>query len=217
MESRIHDHVSPAFADEEIPVEFLVLHYTACTLEDTLKLFCVPEAKTCAHFVLGEDGSIHDLGGFWSGPIRKGAHAGVSQFELEGKKWESFNKFSVGIEMVNLNGNLLPFTEEQYESLARMLAHLQKRFPALKKAERVVGHEQIAGFRGKCDPGARFDWARFFEESFPGQPAPARPGKLSAEALAAFEKKHGKIDLKKLDAMDWSTLSSNLEKFLSET
>src|SRR6185295_3422686 len=155
MEKRIHDHVSPAFADEEIPVEFLVLHYTACTLEDTLKLFCGADAKVCSHFVLDLDGSIHDLGFFWSGPIKRGAHAGVSSFELEGRKWEGFNKFSIGIEIVNLNGNLLPYTEEQYESLARMVAHLQTRFPSLKTAQRVVGHEQIAGFRGKCDPGAR--------------------------------------------------------------
>jgi N-acetylmuramoyl-L-alanine amidase len=211
------DHSSPAFAREEVPVEFLVLHYTACSLEATLKLFCGPEAKTCAHFVLDTDGSVHDLGHFWSGPILRGAHAGVSSFELTGHKWESFNRFSIGIEIVNLNGNLLPYTEEQYQSLAQLVAHLQSRFPELKKAERVVGHEQIAGFRGKCDPGLRFDWKRFYAASFPGQPFPSRPCKLTPDALARFETANGKADPARMKGGDWSELSSKLEKFLADS
>src|SRR4051812_10806401 len=113
MESKIQDHSSPAFAHEEIPVEFLVLHYTACTLEETLRLFCGPDAKVCAHFVIATSGTLHDLGRFWTGPIRKGAHAGASGFEVQGKKWESFNSFSIGVELVNFNGNLFQYTEEQ--------------------------------------------------------------------------------------------------------
>jgi N-acetyl-anhydromuramyl-L-alanine amidase AmpD len=213
----IQDHSSPAFAPDEIPVEFLVLHYTACTLEETIRLFCGPDAKVCAHFVLATDGVIHDLGKFWTGTIRRGAHAGVSAFELGGRKWESFNKFSIGIEIVNFNGNLFPYTDAQYRALAALMKQMLSRFPALKDPNRVVGHEQIAGFRGKADPGLKFDWNRFFETSYPKQPKPTRPCLLQPEDLASFEKTHGKIDPARMGPKDWPELSSKLEKHLSKS
>jgi N-acetyl-anhydromuramyl-L-alanine amidase AmpD len=216
MGSTVLEHASPAFSDEVIPVEFLVLHYTACTLEETLKLFCTPGAKTCAHFVLDTNGDIYDLGRFWSSRIRKGAHAGASSLELGGKKWESFNAFSIGIELVNLNGNVVPYSEEQYQGLAELVGHLKMRFPELRKPERVVGHEQIAGFRGKADPGIRFDWKRFYERSYAGERVPSRESKLTKDALARFEAENGKIDPARMKPSDWPELSSRLEKFLAE-
>src|SRR3990167_1412693 len=136
--------LSPNFNATEIPVEFLVLHYTACSLERALELF-MGAAKTCAHFVLDESGVIYDLGGFLHGPIRQGAHAGESFCIEEGKEWRTFNQFSVGIEIVNLNGNLFPFTPAQYQALADLTRHLRQRFPALANPARIIGHEQIAG------------------------------------------------------------------------
>jgi N-acetyl-anhydromuramyl-L-alanine amidase AmpD len=215
MEPVIRRHAGAAFGSEKIQVEFLVLHYTACTLERTLELFCGPEAKTCAHFVIDFDGSIHELGDFWVGPILQGAHAGKSVFELEGKTWEAFNRFSIGVEIVNFNGNLVDYTAAQYEALGTLVRTLQSRFPALRDPARVVGHEQIAGFRGKADPGIRFDWKRFFSESYPGQTAPVREAILTQERLSRFEAVSGKIEPARMKAADWSELSSRLEAFLA--
>src|SRR5690242_7453695 len=97
---------SPNFSNEEISVEFIVIHYTACSLEDTLKIFCTSEKQVCAHFVIDTDGTLYDLGDFLNGPIKKGAHAGKSSFQLRGRSWEAFNTFSIGVELVNFNGNL---------------------------------------------------------------------------------------------------------------
>lgn len=202
------DRQSPNFSPQLIPVEFVVLHYTACSLERTFEIFSDPQRGVCAHFVLDTNGDLYDLGRFLEGPIRQGAHAGESYFNLDGKEYRAFNQFSIGIEIINLNGNLFPFTDAQYESLAESMKRLQTRFPALKDPARVVGHEQIAGHRGKCDPGLCFDWSRFFKMSYGAVLAPVRTAICS-------EKIRNEMLSMKLpatdDAMGWSKLSSELE------
>lgn len=213
MPCEIKPVTSPNFSPEKIPVEFLVLHYTACTLAETLRIFTTPEKQVCAHFVLDLDGTVYDLGGFWQGPILRGAHAGKSAFTLEGRQWEAFNKFSVGIEIINLNGNLFPYTDAQYDSLAKISKHLSQRFPALQNPNRVVGHEQIAGFRGKADPGLCFDWQRFFSLVYPGQKAPERKAVLSPSLLKEFQRTHSTQDL---SPEEYAALSSQLEAYVAK-
>lgn len=208
--------LSSNFSSDEIPVEFLVLHYTACSLEDTLEIFSDPEKQVCAHFVIDLDGTIYDLGGFWNGPIYRGAHAGKSSLELQGKNWEAFNKFSIGVEMVNFNGNVFPYTDGQYEALEELALHMKSRFPALQDPQRVVGHEQIAGFRGKSDPGRCFDWKRFYEYCYPGRPQPKRISILNAATMKKFEQLHGAIEPEKLKPSDWAEISAKLEAFAAE-
>lgn len=157
-----NDFRSPNFADDIIPAEFVVIHYTGCSLSKTLEIFTNEKSRVCAHFVIDEVGVCFDLGNFLSGPIRKGAHAGRSYLKSGGLRVESFNDFSVGIELVNLNGNLFDYPDAQYESLAELLSVLQKRFVTLKNSNRIVGHEHIAFWRGKSDPGIRFDWNNLF-------------------------------------------------------
>lgn len=199
---------SPFFSDHEIPVDFLILHYTACDLKQTLEIFTSSDRKVCAHFVLDTDGTIYDLGGFIDGPIRQGAHAGKSQLELNGKSYASFNQFSIGIEIINLNGNLLEYTEEQYTSLAQLVRHLQSRFPALKNPERIMGHEHLAYWRGKADPGVLFDWSKFFAS------VDLKPAKIHSVFACNNE------DIQWLNSQkpvkDWSLLSSELEARIAD-
>lgn len=155
-------HRSPNVEPQEIPVEFVVLHYTACDLEKTFEIFLRREGKVTSHFVVDTDGTCYDLGNFLEGPIRRAAHAGRSKLEVEGKQYSEFNGFSIGIEIVNFNGNLFPFTDAQYECLQELLIKLQQRFPVLRNPNRIIGHEHIAHWRGKCDPGIQFDWERLF-------------------------------------------------------
>jgi N-acetyl-anhydromuramyl-L-alanine amidase AmpD len=178
------DHPSPNFSDKLIPVEYVVIHYTACSLERTLEIFSDREKKVCAHFVLSENGDLYDLGNFYYGPIRQGAHAGETFFNVGGKTLRVFNEFSIGIEIVNLNGNVFPFRDAQYESLKELMLHLKNRFPTLNDPDRIVGHEQIAGHRGKADPGRCFDWARFYQSIYGDRKFPVREPKCSKERAA---------------------------------
>ena len=208
---------SPNFDREEIPVEFLVIHYTACTLEKTLKIFSDRTRKVCSHLVVDTDGAIYDLGHFWNGPIRRGAHAGVSHFEMDGNKYEKFNDFSIGVELVNFNGNLLEFPLAQYNSLTKIIKHFNRRFVMLNDPNRIVGHEQIAGFRGKIDPGICFDWKKMYTLAFPGEKIPERTPVLTSEKLKQFEAtRGGAIDPKSMKDEDWEKLNSDLEAFIGK-
>jgi N-acetylmuramoyl-L-alanine amidase len=166
--------VSPNHDPRPIDVRFLVLHYTAVDLARTLEIFTDPARKVAAHLVLDVDGALYECVPCWEGESLRGWHAGVSRWHDGASHREALNDCSIGIEIVNYNGNIFPFTDAQYGALTTIVSHLRQRYPALERAEAVLGHEQIAGFRGKADPGWRFDWTRFFATCYPDQLAPPR-------------------------------------------
>ena len=180
---------SPNCDQSEIDVEHLILHYTAVDLQGTLDIFMNREGGVSAHLVIDTDGEIYELVQCLEGKAWRAWHAGVSCY---GDR-EAFNDHSIGIELVNMNGNLFPYTEAQYESLQHVVQQLQQHYPALSDPERVLGHEHIAGFRGKADPGLHFDWQRFFNECYPGAQAPKR------EAICNNELQQALLPLAKLE------------------
>ena len=117
---RNREFTSPNYDPVEIPVEFLVLHYTAGDLASTLELFLDPAREVSAHLIIAEDGEVFELVPCWDGLVHKAWHAGRSFWIDPEKKWEEFNNFSIGIEIVNLNGNLFPYSERQYQALAEV-------------------------------------------------------------------------------------------------
>jgi N-acetylmuramoyl-L-alanine amidase len=206
------DHPSPNFTDKLIPVEYVVIHYTACSLERTLEIFSDRKKKVCAHFVLAENGDLYDLGNFYSGPTRQGAHAGETLLNVGDKTLRDFNEFSIGIEIVNLNGNVFPFWDAQYESLKKLMLRLTNRFPTLNDPDRIVGHEQIAGHRGKADPGRCFDWTRFYQSIYGDRQFPVREPKCSKERAALLDELIQNTNpADRDDPHFWSRISAELE------
>ena len=157
---------SPNFDPIQIPVEFLVLHYTAENLQSTLEIFMDTSRKVSSHLVIDQDGQVYELVECLDGFTQRAWHAGQSNWFENGAQWEQFNDFSIGIEIVNLNGNLLPFTPQQYDALKAVTSHLRMYYPALNSPQRVVGHEQIAGWRGKVDPGIFFNWQHYYQQNY---------------------------------------------------
>jgi len=165
---------SPYHTQTVIPIEFLVIHYTACDLERALAIFENPGCRVSCHFLLAEDGELFELVPcLTTGPLRA-AHAGHSTWTSEGHTWTGFNEFSVGIELVNFNGNLLEYSDQQYCSLASLINLLKNKFPPLRNPNRGLGHEHVAGWRGKADPGRCFSWSRLFNDCYPQMPPPTR-------------------------------------------
>ncbi|MFK0571760.1 N-acetylmuramoyl-L-alanine amidase [Endozoicomonas sp.] len=163
-----------------IPVEYLVLHYTAVDLQETLAIFTNPKSCVSSHLVIDTDGEVYELVDCLEGRAFRGWHAGVSQWEGV----QGLNDCSIGIELVNYNGNVFPFTDAQYLSLHRVVSRLKEHYPNLQNPRQIVGHEQIAGFRGKADPGLCFDWVRFYSENYPGVTPPQRQAVCPAELQA---------------------------------
>lgn len=177
---------SPNFTDLEIGVEFLVVHYSAANLQRTLDIFKSPTSEVSAHIVIDKDGAVYELVPCLDGKAMRAWHAGRSRLEVSTRQGprvvESFNDRSIGVELINENGNIFPYTERQYRSLFAVIERLKALYPALHHPESIVGHEQIAGFRGKCDPGLLFEWARLFAFCYPDQGAPTR-GAVASQAF----------------------------------
>ncbi|MGI9274823.1 MAG: N-acetylmuramoyl-L-alanine amidase [Endozoicomonas sp.] len=161
---------SPNCDRREIPVDYLILHYTAVDMQDSLKIFMNPDCAVSAHLLINLDGTVYELVDCLNGTAHRAWHAGVSRWEGH----EGLNDSAIGIELVNYNGNVFPFTDAQYETLEKIMSRLKSHYPALQNPERILGHEHIAGFRGKADPGLCFDWERFFNACYPGLGQPVR-------------------------------------------
>ena len=175
---------SPHTDGAPVPVEFLILHYTACSLQGALDIFLSKKRAVSCHLLIDRGGRIFEPIPCWDGVCLKAFHAGRSRLNFSEKRVD-FNNFSIGVELVNWNGNFYPYTERQYQSLFKALLHLQKLYPLLKDPRRILGHEHIAGFRGKADPGALFDWKRFFGEVCSCNDFGAEGGGNKAGATAA--------------------------------
>ena len=134
------------------------------------------------------------------------------------KIWENLNQCSIGIELINLNGNMFSYPDAQYAALHQLTQHLQERYPALMTSpDRVVGHEHIAGWRGKVDPGRYFDWSRYFKMNFSDfqTPWPDRSSLVDEKIWRKFVAGRGEINPKAMTDDQWPALSVELEAFMS--
>jgi len=87
----------------------------------------------------------------------------VSNWTVGGIVRKNINNYSIGIELEG-DGNLVPYTDSQYECLAELVRDLMNEYGIPK--ENIVGHEDIAPKR-KVDPGRHFDWKRFRNDIVP--------------------------------------------------
>jgi len=195
---------SPNTDGSIIDVQFLILHYTGCSLETTFRIFKNPKKKISSHLVIDQEGIIYEIVSCIKKPL-KAFHAGQSAW----RTWTNFNDHSIGVELVNLNGNLFNYTEAQYSSLTQLILHLQKLYPALQSPDRILGHEHISGFRGKVDPGTQFNWKKIFKQAYPSHNPPERKPRLPLYLKERFKDLTEQLDKRE---KKWDTLNTLLEK-----
>jgi N-acetyl-anhydromuramyl-L-alanine amidase AmpD len=140
------------------PIIAIVIHHTGTFSEQsTIGWFTEStqdgsNPNSSAHFLIGKDGSIWQF----VGEGERAWHAGVSKMTIGGVEYSSWNRFSIGIELTG-DGNVKPYTADQYKSLTDLLLLEVVLFNV--KREFLVGHSHIAPGR-KTDPGKYFDWDR---------------------------------------------------------
>jgi AmpD protein len=101
--------------------------------------------KVSSHFLIRRDGELVQFV-----PVgRRAWHAGVSSWRGR----ERCNDFSIGVELEGTDDG--PFTDPQYERLARLISSLKKKHPLRD----IAAHSDVAPGR-KTDPGPQFDWPR---------------------------------------------------------
>ncbi len=176
-------------------IQFVVLHYTSASQDDSLAL--LTHGEVSSHYLIGDDNrpTIYKL----VDENFRAWHAGEG--EWLGRTW--LNSSSIGIEIVNPGfrdtptGRLwYPYTEGQVEALIVLLKDISKRYNI--DPRHIIGHSDIAPMR-KLDPGPLFPWKRLADEGltiWPNAQAVARQQTLFAAQLpgiAWFQKELARL------------------------
>ncbi|MGO1461747.1 MAG: 1,6-anhydro-N-acetylmuramyl-L-alanine amidase AmpD [Marinobacter sp.] len=109
----------------------------------------IADMRVSAHALILRDGTLVQFVSF----LERAWHAGRSCF----RGMDECNDFSIGIELEGADD--IPYTPEQYRSLANVAAIICSAWPAVT-SDRITGHCDIAPGR-KTDPGPAFDWPGF--------------------------------------------------------
>lgn len=135
-----------------IPVDGIVVHATTGRFnsDDAAFSACyshwdrtdLPDnLRSSAHYIIGKSGRIVQC----VKENRRAWHAGMSDY-LGRQNW---NWFSIGIELVNANDGVDPYTVAQIQSLFALIADIRTRHNIKKQF--LVGHGEIS-LSGKTDP-----------------------------------------------------------------
>jgi N-acetyl-anhydromuramyl-L-alanine amidase AmpD len=92
-------------------------------------------------------------------------HAGKSTWG----KLDGLNQHSVGIEIINYDGNVYPYSDAQADIIFALCSEIIRRHDI--KPWNVVAHSDIAVGR-KIDPGSKFPWARLAKLGIGASPLP---------------------------------------------
>jgi len=142
---------SASFRPRTEKVDTLVLHFTALELEPSLRILRYGDVSS--HYLLAEDGTVYQI--LEDGEVAW--HAGLSMWR--GKP--GVNGRSIGIEIVNVDGNTRAYPAAQITALIELCTAIIARNPGISPRN-VVGHSDIAPKR-KDDPGRKFPWKELAE------------------------------------------------------
>lgn len=167
------------------PATILVLHHTAGSLPSSLDILQGkdPKHRVGVHYVVTDEAKPRvirmvpeDMAAF---------HAGKSAWG----KLEGLNQHSIGIEIINYDGNVYPYSDAQTEIIFALCAEIIRRHDI--KPWNVVAHSDIAVGR-KIDPGSKFPWARLAKLGIGASPLPdelkERIGRGRVASSASFRR-----------------------------
>ena len=129
-----------------VALEYVVIHYTVITYEQTLRAFNMRSSNVSAHYVVRGDGHIAQV----VNEADTAWHSGNYQYNLN----------SIGIEL-ELNRRTNPyFREEQYHAAAALTCRAAARWGFPLDRTHVVGHNEVPGAT-HTDPGPTWNWPHF--------------------------------------------------------
>lgn len=141
-------------------VRFLILHYTAVDFQTAVQLL---KDKVSVHYLVSDlliDGHyIFQL----ADEEKRAWHAGVSFWAGR----VNLNDTSIGIEIVNLDGNINPYPEEQIAAVIDLCKKIIAKYNIAPHC--VLAHSDIAPLR-KQDPGLLFPWKKLYENGIGAMP-----------------------------------------------
>ena len=164
----------------KLPVQALILHHTGGNLAGSYEVLQGRKSshRVGIHYLVTDEKPPRVIAMV---PESKVAyHAGKSGW----RQFDGLNQPSIGIEIINLDGNIHPYPAAQQELVAKLCADILRRHPSILPTE-VLAHSDIAIGR-KIDPGLLFPWADFAARGIGAWP-------LQAD-VEAFLKTSAKVD-----------------------
>ena len=146
-------------------VTCLILHHTAGSLPSSLDILQGkdPKHKVGVHYVVTDEPKPRVIRMV---PENLAAyHAGKSAWG----KLTNLNQNSIGIEIINYDGNVYTYSDAQAEILFALCAEIIRRHDI--KPWNVLAHSDIAVGR-KVDPGLKFPWAKLASLGIGAWPLP---------------------------------------------
>ena len=147
------------------PVTCLILHHTAGSLPSSLDILQGkdPKHKVGVHYLVTDEPKPRVIRMV---PENLAAyHAGKSAWG----KLTNLNQNSIGIEIINYDGNVYPYSDVQAAILFSLCEEIIRRHDI--KPWNVLAHSDIAVGR-KVDPGSKFPWAKLASLGIGAWPLP---------------------------------------------
>ena len=147
------------------PVTCLILHHTAGSLPSSLDILQGkdPKHKVGVHYLVTDEPKPRVIRMV---PENLAAyHAGKSAWG----KLTNLNQNSIGIEIINYDGNVYPYSDAQAAILFSLCEEIIRRHDI--KPWNVLAHSDIAVGR-KVDPGSKFPWAKLASLGIGAWPLP---------------------------------------------
>ncbi len=138
-------------------IKFLILHFTARDFKTSLQLL---KNQVSSHYLIS-DSPVEILQ--LVDENKRAWHAGESFWAGR----TNLNDSSIGIEIVNLDGNKNTYPEEQIDATIFLCKQIITRYNIAPDC--VLGQSDIAPLR-KDDPGSLFPWGRFYENGVGSMP-----------------------------------------------
>lgn len=135
------------------PITCLILHHTAGSLPSSLDILQGkdPKHKVGIHYLVTDEPKPRVIRMV---PENLAAyHAGKSAWG----NLTNLNQNSIGIEIINYDGNVYPYSDAQADVIFALCAEIIERHQI--RPWNILGHSDIAIGR-KVDPGLKFPWAK---------------------------------------------------------
>ena len=139
------NYKSPNYDERNAAINMIVLHYTGMkSADEAITRLCEPASKVSAHYVIEENGKLHNL----VAEQHRAWHAGISYW----RGMRNVNANSIGIEIINPGHEFgyREFTDAQYKALIPLCLDIKQRHKI--NNINIIGHSDIAPDR-KQDPG----------------------------------------------------------------
>lgn len=168
--------------EREYKPEYVVIHFTSAVViskEDPYNMETVrgifEDNGLSIHYIIDREGNVL----CYMPEDRAAWHAGKGTYGDDERLTNLMNKYSIGIELLAigsekdmaqyltpaeynaLDGSLIGFTDEQYDTLGRLIKDICERNEIPFDSEHIIGHDMYNP--EKNDPGELFDWDKLFK------------------------------------------------------